>query len=257
MNKIPWIKFYAGDFLNGVADLTPNEIAVYTVVLMRIYDEDRAIPFDVKKIARRCNMRVPTCQKAIESLVDEGKLVIAENHLDNKRARKEREKRQEISAKQSGNVNKRWREGSEKPKEIKGRSIPSHFLPDTESIPTRSQTLDARIDVDESADAIHDELLGIIGVSREKHPAFTSSMFVQTWLAGGCLPEDIKAAVRSVMAHRNGDPPNTMKYFDKAVMDQKATRERPLPAGVARAPKVKSAHQSMLDGFAIAAERRQ
>jgi len=74
MSKVPWIKWYSGDFLNGIADLSPHEIALYTVILCRIYDEDRPIPHDIRKLARRCNMRLPQCERALQSLLNEGKL---------------------------------------------------------------------------------------------------------------------------------------------------------------------------------------
>lgn len=69
MNGVPWFKCFPADFLNGVADLAPNELAVYTICLMRMYDEGGDIPDDAERIAKRCNMRPTTCQKAIDALV--------------------------------------------------------------------------------------------------------------------------------------------------------------------------------------------
>ena len=75
MSKNPWVKWYSADFLNGIADMDPNQIAVYSVVLNRIYDNEGPIDDDVERIARRCNMRPTSCKKALDTLVEAGKLI--------------------------------------------------------------------------------------------------------------------------------------------------------------------------------------
>ena len=144
MSETPWIKFYPADFLNGVAELRPNEMAVYTIVLMRIYDEDAPIPYDPAKISRRCNMRRPACENALSALADAGKLIIENGLIDNKRARKERGKRFETRAKQSCNAHKRWNDGTEKGNKINGTAMPSQCQTDATHMPTRSQKPEAR-----------------------------------------------------------------------------------------------------------------
>ena len=144
MTETPWIKFYPADFLNGVAELRPNEMAVYTIVLMRIYDEDAPIPYDPAKISRRCNMRRPACENALSALADAGKLIIENGVIDNKRARKERGKRSETRAKQSCNAHKRWSDGTEKGNKINGTAMPSQCQTDATHMPTRSQKPDTR-----------------------------------------------------------------------------------------------------------------
>ena len=86
----PYFKCYPSDFLNGVADLSPAEIAVYTIVLMLLYDEGGRIPYEPKKIARRCNMRLPVCDRAINVLVQDGKLQLSDER-DRKDSRNEHE----------------------------------------------------------------------------------------------------------------------------------------------------------------------
>lgn len=140
MNNTPWIKWYSGDFLNGVADLSPHEIALYTVILCRIYDEDKAIPHDLKKLARRCNMRMPQCEKALNSLLSEGKLTSDGTFIDNERAQDEREKRQKTSAKQSVNASKGWQDGARKPNKNNGSGKPPHSQDDAKPMPTRTRS---------------------------------------------------------------------------------------------------------------------
>lgn len=126
MSKTPWIKWYPGDFLNGIADLSPHEIALYTVILCRIYDEDGPVKNDINKFARRCNMRVDRCKKTLNLLFENGKLTLNNDEIDNFRAQIERKKRQKMSERQSGNRLKTVPVGSEKPNENNGNGQPEH-----------------------------------------------------------------------------------------------------------------------------------
>lgn len=144
MSAQPFVQFYPSDFLNGIWDLSPNEIAVYTVILMSIYDQDGPIPDEPAKIARRCNMRRPQCEKSIQSLVNDGKLTRIEGRIGNKRAEKELEKRREKSAKQSQNAQKRWQQEAEKPNENNEPDIPPHSDGTANDMPTRNQKLEVR-----------------------------------------------------------------------------------------------------------------
>ena len=83
MSRRPWFKCFPSDFLNGVSEMTPHELAVYTICLMRMYDEDGAIADEPARIARRCNMRLPTCIKSVDSLSGRGKLTIIDGTLIN------------------------------------------------------------------------------------------------------------------------------------------------------------------------------
>lgn len=74
-NHRHWFKCHPRSFLNGAAELTPNEGWVYTICLMRMCDSDGAIPDDPIRIARRCNMRRATCEKALDALCMAGVLV--------------------------------------------------------------------------------------------------------------------------------------------------------------------------------------
>lgn len=56
---------------------------------------------------------------------------------------------------------------------------------------------------------------------------------VRAWLADGAdLERDILPTIERIMAKRNGQgPPRSLKYFDQAIVDAKATRLAPLPNG--------------------------
>lgn len=142
--KNPWFKCYPVDFLNGVADLSPNEIAVYTVVLMRMYDEDGPVVDDTARIAHRCNMRIPTCKKAIDSLCAADKFAREDGLLVNGKAQEVIENRRGTRAKQQRNAQARWKKEREKNNENNEGAMPPHCQTDANSMPTRSKKLDTR-----------------------------------------------------------------------------------------------------------------
>jgi hypothetical protein len=52
---------------------------------------------------------------------------------------------------------------------------------------------------------------------------------VQSWLNGGWNRDCIMAGVQKGMVSRAGDPPSTIKYFEKAIARAHAELSRPLP----------------------------
>ncbi len=147
----PFFKCYPSDFLNGVAELTPHALAVYTICMMRMYDEDGPIPDDPVKIARRCNMRLPACEKALEELDSAAKIVRVDGKIINPRVQQEVQKRREMSAKQARNARgtdtrppNSEHEEPEYDNKINGSAQPTVSQTDATSEPTRSQKLEAR-----------------------------------------------------------------------------------------------------------------
>lgn len=144
MSKRPWFKCYPSDFLNGVSSLLPNELAVYTVCLMRMYDEGGAIPDEPERIARRCNMRPTSCAKALDELCQIGKLARRDGMLVNDRAEKVIETRQKVSTKSATSAHTRWEKVREKLNENKDGAMRPICGTDADAMPTRSQKPDTR-----------------------------------------------------------------------------------------------------------------
>lgn len=170
MSATPFFKCFPSDFLNGIADMGPNEIAVYTVVIMRLYDEDGKIPDDAQKIARRCNMRKPACQKALDQLVSDGKLQRSEQHLTHERVTKEIVKRNETSLKQSRNAQQREHVESKKPNENNEDPSDWHSQTDAKDMPPIFQKPDTRSHIDKK-------------VLRKSKPTYTEDydLFWRAW----------------------------------------------------------------------------
>ena len=126
MKSSPWVKWFSADFLNGISDLEPNEIAVYSVVLNLIYDNEGPIADDAVKIGRRCNMRQTSAEKALASLATAGKITRTNGQISNHRCEKEIKSRQKVSEKSSEIAHTRWKKEAEKPKEINEAPMPAH-----------------------------------------------------------------------------------------------------------------------------------
>jgi len=108
LSEQPWIQWFPGDFLNGVADLSPVEIGVYVVMLNLIYDHGGPIKLDVARLSRRCRMRPSAFQATLSALAEADKLTIEDGVISNARAQKVLQKRAEKSAKTSEAANARW-----------------------------------------------------------------------------------------------------------------------------------------------------
>ena len=74
MGEKPFIKFYPSDFLGGTSGLSPAERGVYMTLLCLIYEADGPIPRDDARLARRCGSPKAAFIRAIDCLIDQGKI---------------------------------------------------------------------------------------------------------------------------------------------------------------------------------------
>lgn len=88
-NRSIWVRWFPSDFLNGIVGLEAYEIAVYTVILNLIYDNNGPIRDDTRKIARRVGLRWDHCERIVVALVQEGKIERRDGVISNPRADKE------------------------------------------------------------------------------------------------------------------------------------------------------------------------
>ena len=121
MSTGPWIKWFAGDFLNGVSDLEPGEGWVYTIALNLIYDHGAPWPLNLERLARRCRMRPTACQKALDALYDYGKLALVDGCLTNRKAEETLKSRQKVGEKSAEAAAARWDKAGRKPNENNAR----------------------------------------------------------------------------------------------------------------------------------------
>lgn len=111
MADAPWVKVYTGDFLQGVgaANMTAEEIGVYTVVLFLIAERGGPIEDDRRWIAGRAGVAsTRRCGTILDRLTALGKLVVSEGRIGNGRMLAEVAHRAEKSDKARKAANARW-----------------------------------------------------------------------------------------------------------------------------------------------------
>lgn len=99
----PWFKFYASDFLAGTSGLTAAERGVYITLLALMYEQEGPVPLDRPRLARRCGIPAGSFKRVLDALIDQGKIIKADDCLYNMKAKTiigERQK--EITTRQSG-----------------------------------------------------------------------------------------------------------------------------------------------------------
>jgi uncharacterized protein YdaU (DUF1376 family) len=76
--------------------------------------------------------------------------------------------------------------------------------------------------------ALADQIFAAIGVDRDDPRWAGTAMRVQSWRNQGWAADAILAAIRKVMAGRTG-PPDSIRYFEKAIARQVAEHNAPVP----------------------------
>jgi hypothetical protein len=73
-----------------------------------------------------------------------------------------------------------------------------------------------------------DDLMRLQRLERDDPRSIGTAYGIQAWLSKGWSPDVIRQAVESVMARRS-EPPRTLRYFEAAIAEAHAERDRPLP----------------------------
>lgn len=109
MAESPYINWFTSDFLNGVMDLSADQIGVYAVVLNLIADKGAPIDDDPRWIARRTGCRnTRHANRIVGELVALGKLERRNGLIGNKRMLKEVRRRGAKSDQARDAANAKW-----------------------------------------------------------------------------------------------------------------------------------------------------
>ena len=112
-NKLPFIRWYASDFLTGIRGLKSYQIGIYTVLLNEMYERCSPLPINIDKLSWQCGCTKPVFVKTLSMLKAEGKIIIKDGGLWNDRVEIEFNYRQnKISAAKTG-ANARWKKPNE------------------------------------------------------------------------------------------------------------------------------------------------
>ena len=81
MTKKRWFRFHIDQWFNGTFGMKANEIAAYATIMVRLYDNDGEIEYNIDELAMRSGMRPSSFKKASESLIFKRKKI---NLIDGK-----------------------------------------------------------------------------------------------------------------------------------------------------------------------------
>lgn len=113
MSDSPFFQFYPSDWLAGTRGLTASETGVYITLVAMMYEVEGPIPNDIKRLARLCGSTPAALKKAIDGLVEAGKIIQDERGFFNRRVEIEIKKRAEKRAAASASANVRWKKSEQ------------------------------------------------------------------------------------------------------------------------------------------------
>lgn len=108
MSEMPWVRFFASDWLGGTRGMGAAETGIYITLVATMYERGEPIPEDHSRLARLCGASNSAFKKALEALVSEGKILRVEGGLWNERVAKERVYSSEKSEVGFQAANARW-----------------------------------------------------------------------------------------------------------------------------------------------------
>ncbi|MBW8282505.1 MAG: YdaU family protein [Rhizobium sp.] len=129
MRKMPWVRFFPSDWLGGTRGMSAVETGIYITLIATMYERGEPIQEDHSRLARLCGASNSAFKKALEILVDEGKISRVDGGLWNDRVEKEQVYLSEKSEVGSRAANVRW---SKKDNKNNGGG-------DTDALPAQSQ----------------------------------------------------------------------------------------------------------------------
>ena len=200
-NKLPFIRWYASDFLTGIRGLKAFQVGIYTVLLNEMYERCSPLPENIDKLAWQCGCTKPVFVKTLSMLKEEGKIIIKDGGLWNDRVEKEFNYRENKISVAKTNANARWKKPnknngstmqqhdsgnatamlSQKPEAINQKDIKS-ISKDIPKKPTKGSRIDGKF---KDGDTIPDDYLEAAakkGLSRER-ACVEFEKFVNYWTA--------------------------------------------------------------------------
>lgn len=136
----PYVPFYTSDFLGGTSGMTAATKGVYITLLCLMYEEEGPLPQKWDTLARRCGCTLPAFTKAIQDLVDDGKISVLGSGLWSEKCEKHIAQRCERRDSAKAAAEKRW----EKVKQNQGMSdanaMPETCQPEPEPEPKKDKS---------------------------------------------------------------------------------------------------------------------
>lgn len=113
----PWFKFFPSDWLAGTSGLTAAERGAYITLVCLMHEQEGPIAHDTKRLARRCGMTLKTFEKTLEGLIEEGKIIVSDEGLMNRRVAQQLKNRADRIENATTAANARWEKSEAKTEE--------------------------------------------------------------------------------------------------------------------------------------------
>jgi uncharacterized protein YdaU (DUF1376 family) len=126
----PYFPMYASDWLAGTRSLTAAETGIYITIICMMYEKGGPIEMPRRRLARLCGTTAPALNRALDVLIEAGKLDQYGEKLSNVRAMLEIEKRADKTRSSRDNANARWSKSQAKSTEAPCGRIESAYAND-------------------------------------------------------------------------------------------------------------------------------
>ena len=123
MSDITHIAFYPSDWLGGTRGLTAAETGVYITLVCMMYERQAPLKVDKPRLARICGLPASKLKGALETLLDEGKIVEVDGGLWNDRVGREIGRVRERSSKARDSAKARWKSHGRQIETVNSQSL--------------------------------------------------------------------------------------------------------------------------------------
>ena len=218
MSDFPWVRFFPSDWLAGTRGMSAVETGIYITLVATMYERGEPIPEDQARLARLCGASNSAFKKALDTLIDEGKVTRVDGGLWNDRVEKEKvylSEKSEVArraGKMSAEKRKQNQEGEATPvqRPFNGRSTkpearsqkPEATLSSVAAPPP------AQIDFDHLQSKLTDAVDGKI----QPHGSFVVGPIAELLANGVSLELDVLPVIRS-KAEKMMRPAQSWAYF--------------------------------------------
>ncbi|AMS43297.1 YdaU family protein [Aminobacter aminovorans] len=140
MSDMPWVRFFASDWLAGTRGMGAAETGIYITLVASMYERGAPVPEDHLRLARLCGASSAAFKAALECLVSDGKIRRIDGGLWNGRVARECAIRSEKSLAGKQAARARWRKTEQDQGAADADAVPPHSVGTTSQKPeTRPQ----------------------------------------------------------------------------------------------------------------------
>lgn len=246
-----WMPMYWGDYLSDTLHLSTFQHGCYILLIAAYWQRGRPLPADKNYLANVCKTSKDKLARYGNPVLAMFEKKVLPNYLDGKPCLVHKRIELEI-----------LRSSARSAAGLKANSVRW-----SESPPSTATAIDTYTDRKKDADERTPVFRVLDAMKVRNDPNWHGDGGrVAGWIADGAdLDLDILPTIERIMAKRNGQgPPRSLKYFDQAIADAKASRLNPLPPGTPRGNgnghatgPITSLHRAGEKALAVRAERRR